>query len=724
MNKVFKYYFLLLIILLVLTPFAVNTDLMNGVNKAKEFWFYGVSVLIIVSAVINVILSSFSTRTFGNSDCIANFFQFMPPFKKKNKEKAEKMTNGGTTKAAKNEISLPLFATRATNASHTMTIQNLQNDSNVSSSHSMTLSFPDHFILLYYFYIVIHILVTNPVMFNLNKFTIQTLFVVLYFVLKNFWNNLNKRDYKRCFQLLSIGLMLSGSIQAIIGLQQLYGFKQSYNATFQVTGTFINPAPFSFFLGAVFPFALAVYLKSKGDRYKIDFNRENLSLNNIKRFLVLEQLTYLLSIITLILILLILPVTMIRTSWFMVLAGSAYVVYQYYREKIKYFIKIRVYRISALTVAIILTVSLTTGAYLLKKDSADGRFLIWEITIDKIKDTPLFGQGYGSFYSQYNNWQADWFVAHPEEKEGPKAILAGNVNFAYNEFMEIVAELGLIGGVLFIVFLFSIIFSYKNVKNKNHLNIVFPSFLAILVGSLVSYTLYSLPTLILMLILITLIEREQKSWTEFNVILPVSIVGFILILVLLFLFVQKEYKRYIACKDLNYARYFMNSQDYEIANETFYELYPVLKNNGSFLQLYGKALSLNQQYEKSIEILQEASHFSNDIYLYTTLGDNHKDLGNYKQAEEAYQYAINMVPHKFYAPYLLAKLYHETCENKKAKKLAADLLQKPVKVESTAIKEIKQGMTEILAAGNPEYKAQKREKSSAKRKGAGSKEDV
>jgi tetratricopeptide (TPR) repeat protein len=52
--------------------------------------------------------------------------------------------------------------------------------------------------------------------------------------------------------------------------------------------------------------------------------------------------------------------------------------------------------------------------------------------------------------------------------------------------------------------------------------------------------------------------------------------------------------------------------------------------------------------------------------LYTTSGDTYKALKRYSEAEEAYQHASIMVPHKLYPLYLLAMLYDETGQREKA----------------------------------------------------------
>ncbi|MCD8187010.1 MAG: O-antigen ligase family protein, partial [Rikenellaceae bacterium] len=57
----------------------------------------------------------------------------------------------------------------------------------------------------------------------------------------------------------------------------------------------------------------------------------------------------------------------------------------------------------------------------------------------------MFGNGTGTFKSDYMPEQAAWFREHPES---PYAILADNSNHPFNEFLLIWIESGLIGLLL------------------------------------------------------------------------------------------------------------------------------------------------------------------------------------------------------------------------------------------------------------------------------------
>ena len=122
----------------------------------------------------------------------------------------------------------------------------------------------------------------------------------------------------------------------------------------------------------------------------------------------------------------------------------------------------------------------------------------------------------------------------------------------------------------------------------------------------------------------------------------------------------------------------------------------MLKNNGEYLIMYGKALSMAGDYNKAIEILQRAEGYQKNTILYTALGDSYKILGLDEKAEAAYYKAYYMIPSRFYAKYLLAKLYRDSYQYEKAVFTAKEILSKKEKIPSLAIEEIKLEMEEIL----------------------------
>lgn len=96
----------------------------------------------------------------------------------------------------------------------------------------------------------------------------------------------------------------------------------------------------------------------------------------------------------------------------------------------------------------LLALLLLAGLYLLKKDSADGRLLVWRCSLEMIIDKPLFGHGPGGFTAEYMNYQADYFRTHPDS---PYAQLADSVHHPFNEYLLAAVDYGCLGLLVLIV---------------------------------------------------------------------------------------------------------------------------------------------------------------------------------------------------------------------------------------------------------------------------------
>jgi tetratricopeptide (TPR) repeat protein len=122
----------------------------------------------------------------------------------------------------------------------------------------------------------------------------------------------------------------------------------------------------------------------------------------------------------------------------------------------------------------------------------------------------------------------------------------------------------------------------------------------------------------------------------------------------------------------------------------------MLKTDGEYLTHYGKSLNMAGKHEQAISVLLQAVKYYPNTVVYTTLGDSYKELEKIEDAEQSYLKTWHMIPVRFYPKYLLARLYDETGQPEKAIAVARELLEKKVKIESTAVKEIKVEMEKIL----------------------------
>ena len=562
-------------------------------------------------------------------------------------------------------------------------------------------------------------LIQNP------RFINYGLFIVLYFTLKQMLLNDKAR---MLYKILTVLFILSGLFQAVLGLLQLYGIQQSLHSGFKITGTFFNPALYALYLAAVFPFSLGIYLFSNISDMEAKVLPKELYLNvkfsitkallkhssgrkpKTLNFSLYSIIIRYLALVTVISIFLVLPATMNRASWLGVFTSGFILIIKKYElfKKAGIFLNNSLRKTGIAILAFVLIAMTGTGLFYLKKGSSLGRLLIWEVTLGKIAEKPIFGHGIGRFEAEYNNWQADYFQTHPGEMEGPKGMAAGNTKYCFNEYLEMASETGVTGLIIFL----SIVglackqmfnrFNDPTLKNLNENLPPGAAMISILVCAMISIPFYSLPTFIVFFIMLAMISSQTKP-KRFNYELKISSyssriinIGLILIFssvsICLFRLTMKQYKA-LYIWDEAVMLYQIGS--YKEACKSFSEVYNSLCYTGAYLQYYGKALNMNEDYEKSLILSNRAILYTSDEILYTTLGDTYKALQKYQEAEQKYLYASFMAPHKLYPMYLLVNLYCETGQNEKAIMVAEEVLQKKIKVESFATEEIKQKMKDL-----------------------------
>lgn len=90
-----------------------------------------------------------------------------------------------------------------------------------------------------------------------------------------------------------------------------------------------------------------------------------------------------------------------------------------------------------------------------KKDSADGRLLVWQVSADMIARHPIAGYGVGAFPEHYMFAQADYFGCHPGSRF---TAVAEQTSYPFNELIGVTCEQGIIGGVLLLFLIVTALF--------------------------------------------------------------------------------------------------------------------------------------------------------------------------------------------------------------------------------------------------------------------------
>ncbi len=529
-------------------------------------------------------------------------------------------------------------------------------------------------VLLYVTYSFSRLLFTKYTVITNDQFITLVLLAMLYFIIKHV---IKDELILKC--LISV-FVIAGLFQGVFGLLQLYGYIPSNNRYFKITGSFGNPDALAGYIVSVIPFAFGMFNICKNDK-NFDKYFKNIGL---AAFLVLS---------------LGLAASRIRGGWLAALIGCGFIYYNKYKNEILNYTKRKFILVSSLIVGFMALGVLIIFLFSLKPDSANGRFLIWKISTGIIEENPIFGIGFDRFATEYNNYQADYFVSG--KGNDYEKIIASNVNRGHNEYIEIFAELGIIGVFLFFIILYKVFKSPNVLVNPNIENkfIVLSkaSLIAICVFSFTSFPFHILPTYINFFFLLALVSTHQKSIYNINLSEKYYKTAIVPVIILAIVIASNSFKQYKSYQSWNEGVYLSYTGNYFASERIFSEIYRYLKNNGEFILNYGGTLSLAGKHKEAIELLEEAKNKFTDPTLCSTLGNSYLSVGNYARAEANYLHAVNMIPHKFYPKYLLVKYYDRMGKGGKALLLAKELLEMKEKVPSQAVEEIKREMKYFIS---------------------------
>jgi tetratricopeptide (TPR) repeat protein len=506
-----------------------------------------------------------------------------------------------------------------------------------------------------------------------TKHILSLLIPILYFYFR-FVFQINKQSS----YWLSACFILTGLTEAIWGLKQLYGFEQSQHNLFRITGSFFNPGPFACYVATVLPMAFFYTFKYQ-TCCKVKYHPRNMPIYFLGGI----------STLTVIASVLILPAAMSRISWIAAIGGCGFVLLFFFAEnrKVKSFIASNKKRCAFVAfIALFLIVAGGFGMYHLKKDSADGRTFIWKNTIELIKQNPM-GIGIGNFSGSYGHIQAAYFDAGYGTDDEKR--VAGNPEYAFNEFLQICAEQGII---VFLLFFGIIGYSlYLGIKRRK----IAPtaSLIALLIAASASYPFSVLPFLIVLVFLLAFINTGEKGLT---IPKPVTIAFAFCGLMIVSLCLYNHYPTYNAYKKWNNIKMSYNFGNHKNAANEYRSIYPLLSDQIQFLFEYAQCLSKSELYEESNGVLKKAIKISCDPMLYNIMGKNFHALKQYDKAEQCFIKSSHIVPSRLYPYYLMALMYMDTGEAEKAKKNARIVLTKEPKVQSTAVREMRHKMKEIL----------------------------
>ena len=455
-------------------------------------------------------------------------------------------------------------------------------------------------------------------------------------------------------------LILTGAIETVWGLCQVYGYTSSNHSLYALTGSFYNPGPYSGFVAMCLPVCLHEWLK-RG-----------------------KSLGGYIALGVLLLMLCVLPAGMSRSAWIAAAVASAYIGWMHYRKEITAWIR----KHKILTIGAFIALSFALGgAYLLKKDSADGRLLMWKVAVQAIGEKPLTGSGWDYVAGAYGEAQERYFSKgdYTEQEEH----VAGSPEYVFNEYLQAAMAWGV--SVLCVILLLVIVAMTGHHVSGNYG--LFGSMLSLAVFSFSSYP-FQFPLFVAAFGLLVL--TGLSGWLRFfpvALLFPVGLCwcagvygGYVY-----FTHVQE---RETVKNQWQRVRMFYHSGAYTEAVEAYKPFYEEMKWNARYLFELGHACHKAGKHEESNRYLKEALKVSADPMILNIMGKNCQAERLYVEAEHYLLRSVGRLPGRIYPYYLLFKLYDEIPEGKYAKgrkEFAARMvLEKEPKVQSTAIREMRE----------------------------------
>ena len=417
-------------------------------------------------------------------------------------------------------------------------------------------------------------------------------------------------------------LIAAGAVEAVWGLLQVYGYEPSNHSLYALTGSFYNPGPYSGFLAMCVPVALHEWLEGK-------------------------RIWKHVALVALVLMLVVLPSGMSRSAWLAALVASGYVLGMDYRE--------RLYRYrNVFWIGGLLLILLGIGAYHWKKDSADGRLLMWKVATQAVLDQPWQGVGWEYVAGAYGDAQERYFASGAASEQ--EAHVAGAPEYVFNEYLQ-VAMAWSVPALCGILLLVGVCFY---LGHRGRMFGVCGGLLSLGMFSFSSYPFQFVEFIVALIALLVACMMKLR-----NVCLQVSVL-IIGIVVCLYLY------------------------DYR-------EEHPIRKAH----TMFERAHSLHKagEWHASIELLEETMKISSDAMVLNIIGKNYQALGQPYLAEGWFIRSTHRLPNRIYPYYLLAKLYAEHPKYFPKEKLGRAVkmvLEKEAKVESTAIKQMREEVKDIM----------------------------
>ncbi|MBQ3382065.1 MAG: O-antigen ligase family protein [Bacteroidales bacterium] len=335
-------------------------------------------------------------------------------------------------------------------------------------------------------------------------------------------------------------------------------------------------------------------------------------------------------------------------------------------------------------VAVIIIIGIVL-LYKIRPESADVRLLIWSASGEAFLKSPLFGYSSGAVQSLYMPWQAAFFQTHPLSSLAP---LATNHYQTFNEYLHLLCEQGIVGFVLFALY---VVFAFKKSKNRS-LN---AASIALAISSYFLYTYDIIPIIVLVPLFLGLANNASavNCLPKSNRSKTVVVISSVAVLVAISIVCWNVGKKYHSAeKEL---RCFIHLPEDIQADRISPSSEAVVFRNKDMTLLYATH-SYKLSQSEHVAVLESCSNRIIVVEMMSSLGNLYSERSEIDKAESCFITAHYMAPDRIVPKYDLFKFYRDSGILEKAKEWAEIIIASSPRIYNAITLEIKAAARDFI----------------------------
>ena len=432
-----------------------------------------------------------------------------------------------------------------------------------------------------------------------------------------------------------------------LGTAQLAGWTRSRHEHYQLTGNFINPAPYACLLGVAAICCLVRLLRRDcGKALKI------------------------LSATTLVWSLAMVVIAQSRAVWL----GTVLAAIVALARESNNWARIR-HKKLLVCCGVLLFLAGCFGVWMIKPESAQARLYIWQIDCLAIEDHPLMGAGPGTEMGAYGDAQSDYFKRHVRSWERQQA--ADIPDKPFNEFLRMGMACG-IPGLLLAIAIFAISLT---IEIRERRLLAYP---LIVLGT---FALFSFPLCQLalsMILTVTLADAviAGKYGTKHP---PIYYTLAVMVMSVSIPFCKEESDHRSELKGCIKTVKAQTLDSKELA--AYFEH---LGDEPEYLKYYAKSLYDESRYDEALAVVRRLERMTADPAVPIIRGEICRMTGDAPGAAEALIKSYYSAPSRLTALFFLMTLYQSYGLNREAAATREYALSLPVDEKYTATMEMRQ----------------------------------